>query len=54
LVSQAQSQNQSNQNKDKEGFFRPNNPLMWVSGVVLIGLVVGVVLVVRRRKRNSK
>jgi hypothetical protein len=28
LVSQAQSQNQSNQNKDKEGFFRPNNPLM--------------------------
>lgn len=52
LISQVKSQ--LSQNKDKEGFFRPNNPVMWVSGVVVIGLVIGVGLLMIRVRRKRK
>ena len=43
----------SQQNKDGN-FFRPNNPAMWLSGVAVIGVVVGAILIVRSRRRDKK
>ncbi|KLL04899.1 MAG: hypothetical protein MRERV_9c020 [Mycoplasmataceae bacterium RV_VA103A] len=49
-----QAKNYSTQNsQNNEGFFRPNNPLMWVSGVAVVGIVAGAVLIVRSRKRKA-
>ncbi|CAG8773126.1 2084_t:CDS:2, partial [Cetraspora pellucida] len=50
-----QAKNYSNQENSKgDGFFRLNNPLMWVSGVAVVGIVAGAVLIVRSRKRKSE
>ncbi|CAG8824610.1 458_t:CDS:2, partial [Racocetra persica] len=49
-----QAKNHSNQENSKDdGFFRLNNPLMWVSGVAAVGIVAGAVLIVRSRKRKA-
>ncbi|CFW92835.1 protein of unknown function [endosymbiont DhMRE of Dentiscutata heterogama] len=49
-----QAKNYSTQNsQNNEGFFRPNNPLMWVSGVAVVGIVAGAILIVRSRKRKA-
>ncbi|CAG8448634.1 7894_t:CDS:2 [Racocetra fulgida] len=50
-----QAKNYSTQNsQNNEGFFRPNNPLMWVSGVAVVGIVAGAILIIRSRKRKAK
>ncbi|CAG8826759.1 21560_t:CDS:2, partial [Racocetra persica] len=49
-----QAKNYSTQNsQNNEGFFRPNNPLMWVSGVAVVGIVAGAILIIRSRKRKA-
>jgi predicted NAD-dependent protein-ADP-ribosyltransferase YbiA (DUF1768 family) len=52
----AQALNQPSQNEENsKGFFRFNNPLLWVSVVAVIGLASGIILVIRdcRRKRRK-
>ncbi|MCE8163724.1 MAG: hypothetical protein I3273_07205 [Candidatus Moeniiplasma glomeromycotorum] len=43
-----QSSNSPNQDKDK--FFRLSNPFLWISGVAIIAIIGGAIVVVRRRK----
>ncbi|CAI2185907.1 16842_t:CDS:2, partial [Funneliformis geosporum] len=44
----AQARNQSNQNQTPVGFFRVNNPFLWLSSILVISLVVGVGLLITR------
>ena len=45
-----QSKNQAN----KSEFFRPNNPLMWVSGIALIAFIVLLVIIITRSRHPKE
>jgi hypothetical protein len=49
----AEGKNYSGQETNKDGFFRLNNPIMWVSGVAVIGVVAGIgILIIRAKKKK--